>query len=84
VDLRATNVKLQDRAERIVIEVTGMTREQARALLVAADGRVKRALVMHGLGVDAATADARLAAAGGVIRRVVEMPPPPVIQGVSA
>ena len=84
VDLRATNVKLQDRAERIVIEVTGMTREQARALLVAADGRVKRALVMHGLGVDAATADTRLAAAGGVIRRVVEMPPPPVIQGVSA
>ena len=84
VDLRATNVKLQDRAERIVIEVTGMTREQARALLVAADGRVKRALVMHGLGVDAATADTRLAAAGGVIRRVVEMPPPPVIQGGSA
>lgn len=79
VDLRATNVKLQDRAERIVVEVTGMTREEARALLDRAEGRVKRALVMHALGVDAATADARLAAAGGVIRRVVPQAPPPVV-----
>ena len=78
VDLRATNVKLQDRAERIVCEVTGLVREDARALLAQADGRVKRALVMHALGVDAATADARLAEAGGVIRKVVPNAPPPV------
>jgi N-acetylmuramic acid 6-phosphate etherase len=78
VDLRATNVKLQDRAERIVCEVTGLVREDARVLLAQADGRVKRALVMHALGVDAATADARLAEAGGVIRKVVPNAPPPV------
>lgn len=78
VDMRATNVKLQDRAERIVMEVTGLEREAARALLLAADGRVKRALVMQALQVDAATADARLVAAGGVIRRVVALAPPPV------
>lgn len=78
VDLRATNVKLQDRAERIVCEVTGLAREAARALLAQADGRVKRALVMHALGVDAATADTRLAEAGGVIRKVVPNAPPPV------
>lgn len=78
VDLRATNVKLQDRAERIVCEVTGLTREAVRALLGQADGRVKRAIVMHALGVDAATADARLAEAGGVIRKVVPNAPPPV------
>jgi len=78
VDLRATNVKLQDRAERIVIEVTGLSRDDARALLVRADGRVKRALVMQALNVDAATADARLEAAGGVIRHVVPQAPPPV------
>lgn len=83
VDLRATNAKLQDRSERIVIEVTGLSREEARALLVAADGRVKRALVMHALGVDAATADARLAEKGGVIRRVVPNAPPPVSERVS-
>jgi N-acetylmuramic acid 6-phosphate etherase len=78
VDLRATNVKLQDRAERIVIEVTGLSREEARTLLQQADGRVKRALVMHALQVDAATADARLESAGGVIRRVIPNAPPPV------
>lgn len=79
VDLRATNVKLQDRAERIVGEVTGLARDAARTLLQQAEGRVKRALVMHALGVDAATADARLDAAGGVIRRVVPHAPPPVV-----
>lgn len=78
VDLRATNVKLQDRAERIVIEVTGLSRDDARVLLARADGRVKRALVMHALGVDANTADARLDESGGVIRRVVTQAPPPV------
>jgi len=79
VDLRATNVKLQDRAERIVCEVTGLDRAGARALLAQAEGRVKRALVMHTLGVDAAAADARLDAAGGVIRKVVSQAPPPVM-----
>jgi N-acetylmuramic acid 6-phosphate etherase len=78
VDLRATNVKLQDRAERIVCDVTGLERDAARTLLQHAEGRVKRALVMHALQVDAVTADARLAEAGGVIRRVVPHAPPPV------
>jgi N-acetylmuramic acid 6-phosphate etherase len=76
VDMRASNVKLQDRAERIVSEVTGLSRDGSRDLLARADGRVKRAIVMHALGVDAATADARLAEAGGVIRRLTTAPPP--------
>lgn len=76
VDMRASNAKLQDRAERIVSEVTGLSREESRALLARADGRVKRAIVMHALSVDAATADARLAAVGGVIRRLTAAPPP--------
>src|SRR3954463_10018276 len=33
VDLRATNVKLKDRSERIVAEVCGVSREDARALI---------------------------------------------------
>jgi len=78
VDLRATNVKLQDRAERIVMEVTALPRDGARELLSAADGLVKRALVMHALGLNATEADAQLAQAGGVIRRVVPDAPPPV------
>ncbi|MDB4886582.1 MAG: N-acetylmuramic acid 6-phosphate etherase [Gemmatimonadetes bacterium] len=78
VDLRATNVKLADRSERIVAEVTGLPRDEAKVLLGAAGGRVKLAITMHALGVDAAEAQRRLDAGGGVIRRVVPMPPPAV------
>ncbi len=78
VDLRATNVKLADRSERIVAEVCDCTRDEARTLLDAAGGRVKLAITMHALGVDADEAQRRLDAAGGVIRRVVPLPPPAV------
>jgi N-acetylmuramic acid 6-phosphate etherase len=78
VDLRATNVKLADRSERIVAEVCGLSRDDARALLARAGGRVKLAIVMQALGVDRDEAARRLDAAGGVIRRVVPMPPPAV------
>ncbi len=78
VDLQATNEKLKDRSERLVITTTGLTRDGARELLARAQGSVKAAIVMHKLGVDRATALARLAAEGGVIRRVVPDAPPPV------
>jgi N-acetylmuramic acid 6-phosphate etherase len=79
VDLHATNAKLVGRSERIVAEVCGVSREVARTLLHAADGVVKRAIVMQLLGVDAAAADAALADAQGVIRRAVNLSPPPVV-----
>jgi N-acetylmuramic acid 6-phosphate etherase len=78
VDLRATNAKLTDRSERIVAEVTRVEREEARALLARAGGRVKLAIVMHALGVTSEEARRRLEEAGGVIRRVVPGAPPPV------
>jgi N-acetylmuramic acid 6-phosphate etherase len=78
VDLRATNAKLVDRSERIVAEVCGVSREEARALIVAADKSVKTAIVMQKLGVDRDGALRALAAVGGVIRRVVTDAPPPV------
>jgi N-acetylmuramic acid 6-phosphate etherase len=78
VDLRATNNKLKDRSERIVIEVCGVSREEARELLDAADKSVKTAIVMQKLGVDRATALERLENAGGVIRRAIPDAPPPV------
>jgi N-acetylmuramic acid 6-phosphate etherase len=81
VDLRATNAKLVDRSERIVAEVCGVARADARALLARADGMVKRAIAMHLLGVDAAAADVALAQASGVIRRAVSAEPPPVSEG---
>jgi N-acetylmuramic acid 6-phosphate etherase len=78
VDLRATNLKLEDRSERILMEVCGVDRAEARRLLNAANGRVKTAIVMHKLGLDQPAADAALERAGGVIRRVIPDAPPPV------
>jgi N-acetylmuramic acid 6-phosphate etherase len=78
VDLQASNAKLRERAERIVREVCDVPAEEARGLLRAADGSVKLAIVMKKLDVDAAVARAALEKEGGVIRRVVKGPPPPV------
>lgn len=79
VDVQATNEKLRDRGERIVMEVCGVERARARDALQHADGRVKLAIVMESLGVDVAEAARRLDAAHGVIRRVVPGAPPPVV-----
>ncbi|HVX39834.1 MAG TPA: N-acetylmuramic acid 6-phosphate etherase [Gemmatimonadaceae bacterium] len=78
VDLRATNEKLKDRSERILMEVCGVDRGQARRLLDASGGIVKTAIVMHFLDCSRDEADRKLEEAGGVIRRVVQRPPPPV------
>ena len=78
VDLQATNAKLRDRAERLLMVTCALSRDEARRALDAADGRVKVAIVMRQLGLDVATALARLDAAGGVVRRVLPGPPPPV------
>jgi N-acetylmuramic acid 6-phosphate etherase len=47
VDLRASNEKLRDRSERIIMTVTGLSRGAARRLLGRARGRVKPAIVMY-------------------------------------
>lgn len=52
VDLMAVNAKLRDRSIRIVMDVTGLSRPKAKALLMRAEGRVKAALVMHFRHVD--------------------------------
>jgi N-acetylmuramic acid 6-phosphate etherase len=78
IDLRATNVKLVDRSERIVSEVSEVSRDEARALLERAGGSVKLAIVMHALGVEKDEAQRRLDAGAGVVRRVIGGDPPPV------
>ena len=78
VDLRATNAKLRDRSERIIVEVSGVDRAEAKRLLAAAGDSVKTAIVMHALEVDRAAAEQALEKAGGVVRRVIPGPPPPV------
>ena len=78
VDLRATNEKLKDRSERILVEVCGVTREEARKLLADALGKVKTAIVMHKLKATRDVAEAKLKENGGIVRRVTKDEPPPV------
>ncbi|MFA5863385.1 MAG: N-acetylmuramic acid 6-phosphate etherase [Phycisphaerae bacterium] len=47
VDLKATNTKLRDRSERIVMAATGVSRPRARTLIKNAQGLVKVAIVMY-------------------------------------
>ncbi|MCF6154918.1 MAG: N-acetylmuramic acid 6-phosphate etherase [Candidatus Brocadia sp.] len=71
VDLRAVNAKLSDRAERIIMTVTGINREDAKMLLASAFGNAKAAIVMQKLGLDYEEAKKRLDAQGGFVRRVL-------------
>jgi N-acetylmuramic acid 6-phosphate etherase len=79
VDMRATNDKLVDRSQRIVMEIAGLDRHAAREALDAAGGTVKTAIVMSMLGLTRDEAERKLAEHGGVIRRVVNREPPPVL-----
>jgi N-acetylmuramic acid 6-phosphate etherase len=47
VDLKASCAKLRDRSERIVMELTGLSRKRAAKLLTDANGELKPAIVMH-------------------------------------
>lgn len=66
------NAKLLDRGTRIIQELTGRTRGDARSLLESAGGHVKTALVMHEKRVDRPTAEAMLAEFGGRVGQVIE------------
>ena len=68
VDLRPGSAKLRDRMGRIVAAATGLGARRAEALLQAAGGEVKAAIVMGRLGVAAPEARERLRAAGGHVR----------------
>jgi N-acetylmuramic acid 6-phosphate etherase len=74
VDLQATNLKLKDRSERILMESCAISRDDARTLLEAAGGSVKVAIVMHRTSVEREEAIRRISEAGGLIRRVAGDP----------
>jgi N-acetylmuramic acid 6-phosphate etherase len=76
VDLRAWNDKLIDRSERIVMESTGLPREEARGVIEAADGRVKTAIVMARRQVSRDEAERLLVEHEGRLRAIVGDPPP--------
>lgn len=67
VNVRPTNAKLRDRAQRIIMEVTHCDQETAKRLLEIA-GDVKAAIVMQRLSVDLTTARTKLSGAHGSLR----------------
>lgn len=72
VDLRATNNKLRDRANRIIRSIAGVSANEAANLLEQARGEVKTAIVMHRRGVSYAQARRLISAAQGSLRAVVD------------
>ncbi|MEF9677912.1 N-acetylmuramic acid 6-phosphate etherase [Pectobacterium aroidearum] len=71
VDVKATNVKLLDRACRIVVEATGAEREKARQALVLADNEVKPAILMLLANIDVTAARERLKQHNGYLREAL-------------
>lgn len=67
VNVATSNEKLVDRAERIIVDATGVPKHDA-ARLLHEGGSVKVAIVMAKLGVTRGDAEAKLDAAGGVLR----------------
>ena len=72
VDLQATNRKLVERTTGIVCRLTGLGRDDARALLDRCGGDLKTAIVSQRLGLDSDAARAKLAASGGRLRQALE------------
>ncbi len=72
VDLQVTNVKLRDRAIRIIQAATSVEAKEAEAALMAADNQVKVAIVMLLLQVTPDQARASLAAANSRVREAVK------------
>lgn len=74
VDLRASNVKLQDRAIRIICSQTDLNRPKAAELLNRSNSMVKTALVMERRGVSAEQANRLLAEHNGQLRPILGPP----------
>ena len=71
VDLQVNNVKLKDRAERMLISVTDLDRDAAGRLLDEAKGNVKTAIIMQKLQIDYNDARKKLDAYEGFVRKVL-------------
>jgi N-acetylmuramic acid 6-phosphate etherase len=69
VNVKPSNAKLVDRAQRIILEATGCTRDEAAVLLEEA-GSVKVAIAMRKLGVDRQAAEDELYRHRGALGRI--------------
>jgi N-acetylmuramic acid 6-phosphate etherase len=72
VNVQAKNRKLEDRARRIIAQAAQVSYDRAGELLRDAAGDAKTAILMSRLQLDRATANARLASAGGRIAEALK------------
>jgi N-acetylmuramic acid 6-phosphate etherase len=70
INVKPTNDKLLDRAQRILMAATGCDRPTATHLLIEG-GSVKVAIAMHLLSLDRAAAEERLARADGSLAKAL-------------
>jgi N-acetylmuramic acid 6-phosphate etherase len=72
IDLQMTNLKLKERAKRIVMTITGINYDEAARYLAEAGGHVKSALVMVKAGVSYTDAQKRLKRSDGFVRAAID------------
>ncbi|MBV1905505.1 MAG: N-acetylmuramic acid 6-phosphate etherase [Pseudomonadales bacterium] len=71
VDVQATNVKLKQRANHMLMEIVGISSEVARGLLERCDGEMKTAIVVHQLQISPQQARDKLTKAEGHLRKAL-------------
>ena len=71
VNVQPTNVKLEDRARRIIQQVAGCSAPRAVELLDAAGRSVRTAIIMEKKGLSRADAEQLLASTGGHLRKAL-------------
>jgi N-acetylmuramic acid 6-phosphate etherase len=72
VDLRMNSKKLEERAKKVLMNVTGLDYNSASKSLRRADGHVKTAVVMVKAGLSRNEATRRLKRAGGFVKKAIE------------
>ncbi len=73
IDLQLTNKKLEERAKKIIMTITGVSYLEAESFLKEANGHVKTALVMIIAKVSKEDAEQKISAAGGFIRKAIQL-----------
>jgi N-acetylmuramic acid 6-phosphate etherase len=71
VDVQPTNVKLRQRARRIVADAAGVSMEHATRILQESDGEVKTAIVAVLANITPDVARQRLRETGGFVRKAI-------------
>src|SRR5439155_7479047 len=72
VNVQPKNVKLVDRARRIVAQAAGVSYERAAELMAAAGNQVQVAILMSKAGIGREEAERKLKAAGGRIAKALD------------